>query len=517
LISSRALELDAPAPLLGSVEPRVYTPPLVELTPDTSYGYDVVEFARDVLLHPLDPWQEWIVIHAGELLPDGRPRFRTVLVLVARQNGKTEIPVVLSLYWQFIVGVPLVLGTSTKLDYAKESWQKAVTLAERCPELRGDRSSQWTRSTNGEHESWTFKRGAPNSARYKIAASNAEGGRSLTVHRLICDEIRQHHSYEAWNAAVPAGNAVADFQAWCLSNAGDARSVVLNNLHDSALRFIATGDGDPRLGLFEHSAPEDADPLDPAALAMANPGYGSRVDADALLGAARIAVDAGGEALTGFKTEYMCIRVKLLNPAVDPARWSGCMDVGDLSGARSRLAACVDVAPDGAHATLAVAAMLADDRVRVEIVAAWSGPRAIDDMRRDMLGLLVQVRPQVIGWLPRGPAAVLAADLADRRRRGRRGWPPPGVTVEEIRSEVTAVCMGFEEQVRSLRLAHSDDPLLNAHVLEAEPLSVDGGWVFSRRGEGHVDAAYAAAGAVHLARTLPAPVGRPRIIVVSDD
>jgi hypothetical protein len=38
-------------------------------------------------------------------------------------------------------------------------------------------------------------------------------------------------------------------------------------------------------------------------------------------------------------------------------------------------------------------------------------------------------------------------------------------------------------------------------------------WVFSRKGEGHCDAAYAAAGAVHLARTLPAPVGKPRLVV----
>lgn len=504
--------------ILGSVEPRIFTPPLVELTPETSYGFDVVDFARGVLLHPLDPWQEWIVIHAGELLPDGRPRFRTVLVLVARQNGKTEIPVVLSLYWQFIVGVPLVLGTSTKLDYAKESWQKSVTLAERCAELRGDRQSRWTRSTNGEHESWTFDPYAPDGkgARYKIAASNAEGGRSLTVHRLICDELRQHHSYEAWNAAVPAGNAVADFQAWCLSNAGDGRSVVLNNLHDSALKFIETGDGDPRLGLFEHSAPDDADPLDPRALAMANPGYGSRVDPDALLGAARVAVDAGGEALTGFKTEYMCIRVRLLDPAIDPSKWTACMDVGDLSGARSRLAACVDVAPDGAHATLAVAAMIDGDRVRVEIVGAWSGPRAIDDMRREAPGLLRRIAPQVFGWFPGGPGAVLAADIKSMSKPGRRVLPR-GATVEPIRSEATAVCMGFEEQVRSLRLAHSDDPLMNAHVGEAERLSMGDGWVFRRRGEGHVDAAYAGAGAVHLARTLPAPVGRPRIIVVSDD
>jgi phage terminase large subunit-like protein len=69
---------------------------LRELTPATSYGFEVIDFARDVLEHPLLPWQEFAVIHGGELLPDGRPRFRIVLLLVSRQNGKTELPVVLS-------------------------------------------------------------------------------------------------------------------------------------------------------------------------------------------------------------------------------------------------------------------------------------------------------------------------------------------------------------------------------------------------------------------------------------
>ncbi|MEZ5411043.1 MAG: hypothetical protein R2761_23635 [Acidimicrobiales bacterium] len=70
----------------GSVEPRIFTPPLRELTPETSFGYDVIDFAREVMGIELDPWQQWLAIHVGELLPDGRPRFRYVLILVARQR-----------------------------------------------------------------------------------------------------------------------------------------------------------------------------------------------------------------------------------------------------------------------------------------------------------------------------------------------------------------------------------------------------------------------------------------------
>jgi hypothetical protein len=507
LTNSLSSGLDART-VLGSTAPRLWTPPLRELTPETSVGFHQIEFARDWLGRPFDAWQEFVVIHAGELLPDGRPRFRKVLVMVARQNGKTEIPVILSLYWQFVEAVPMILGTSTKLDYAKESWRRAVQLGERAAKLDELRPPRWKREANGEQESWTRE-----DARYKIAAANANAGRSLTVDRLILDELRQHHDYTAWDAALPTGNAVRDFQAWCMSNAGDDRSVVLNDLREAALTYIETGEGDDTLCLLEWSAPEDADPLDLQALAMANPNLGRRIDPRALLGDARKAVAKGGEVLTGFKTECMCIRVRQLDPAVDPGAWARCLDPGDLAAARSRVALCLDVAPDQLHATLAAAAVLPDGRTRVEVVQAWEGVACTDRLRADLPALLARVRPQVLGWLPNGPAAVLAADLA--ARKDRKGWPPPGVTVTEIKGELTAVCMGLAEQVTAVQVAHSGQGLLDAHALGAERLKRGDAWVFSRKGEGHVDAAYAAAGAVHLARTLPAPVGKPRLVVAN--
>jgi hypothetical protein len=76
--------------------------------------------------------------------------------------------------------------------------------------------------------------------------------------------------------------------------------------------------------------------------------------------------------------------------------------------------------------------------------------------------------------------------------------------------------MGLDEQINTLMVLHSDDPLLNAHVLGAERLPSGDRWVLSRKG-GHCDAAYGVAGVVHLARTLPPPVGKPHLIVVGDD
>ena len=488
--------------VLGSTMPRIWSRPLVDgspgicgcgcpLTPATSFGFDVEAFARDILHHPLDPWQRWVVIHAGELRKgvNGGPRFRQVLVLVARQkhNGKTELLVILSLYWLYVERVRLVLGTSTNLDYARESWDKAVTQAETVPALASEIPANGVRRANGEQTLATVWGG-----RYKIAASNRKGGRSLTVDRLIMDELREHHDWEAYNAAVPAMNAVADAQVWMISNQGDDKSVVLNSLRDQALEGL-----DERLGIFEYSSPDGMDATDVDALAMANPNLGRRIMLDAVMGDAIRAKAAGGEQLATFLTEVHCRRVSLLNPAVDMEAWGECKDeANSLDGLRDNIAVCLDISLDELHATL-YAAAVDGEKVRVDGVKSWDGQMAVRDMIADLPALLERVNPRVLGWFPYGPSAAAAASLAERP-----GWPPFGVKFEPMRADVAAVCMGFAEQVRSRMIAHSDDPLLNAHVGAAEKMYHGDGWRFTRKGAGQVDAAYAAAGAVHLARTL---------------
>ena len=86
----------------GYTEPRVFTPPLRELTPDTTLGFAVIDFAHDVMAVELLPWECWLFIHALEIVGDLEGewyfRFRTIVVLIARQNGKTMMSEVLSLF-----------------------------------------------------------------------------------------------------------------------------------------------------------------------------------------------------------------------------------------------------------------------------------------------------------------------------------------------------------------------------------------------------------------------------------
>jgi hypothetical protein len=291
--------------LVGSAAPRLWTRPLRNLTPRTSLGFEVIDFSRDVLGVPLLPWQEWLFIHGLELKPDGSYRFRTVLVLVARQNGKTTALMVLALWRMVMDAARMILGTSTNLDYARESWQKATELAwgpkgskvfQGVPELEGE--FLMPRYANGEQELTHVGGG-----RYKIGTASRTGGRSLSVDLLILDELREHRTWEAWSAASKTTNARPRGQRWALSNMGDDGSVVLNHLQAKA----AEG-SDPQLGIFEWSAPPGCDVEDWSVWPMANPALGHRISMDTL------ASDLSTDAEEVFRTEVLCQRVPLLEP-----------------------------------------------------------------------------------------------------------------------------------------------------------------------------------------------------------
>jgi hypothetical protein len=476
------------AEVQGSTEPRLWTKPLRKLTPKTSYGFAVIDFAKNVLDFPLDPWQEWLVIHAGELMKDGRPRFRQVVTLVARQNGKTSLLVVLTLFWLFEEQRRMVLSTSTKLDTAKEAWKRAVHMAEATPvlsrQIPAKRGIKWAM---GGEELETV-----GGCRYKIAAANASGGRGLTIDRLVMDELQEAYSWDSYNAAVPATNAIPDAQIFMIATMGVEKSVVLQ-----ALRTQALEGQDERLGLFEWSSPDGMAATDIKALAMANPNLGRRITLDTVMGPAKRAESARGEQLSSFLREYHCRFVPLLDPAIDLEAWAECLEPGEWKGLEGKIALCLDVSLDELHAAL-YAAAVDGERVRVDFVRAWEGQHAIHEMSAELPSLVAKIAPEVLGWFPNGPAAAAAAALEERD-----GWPPGAVRLEPIRGDVTAACMGFAEQVRARVIARSDDPLLDAHVRAAEKMYYGDGWRFTRRGAGQVNAAYAAAGAVHLARTFP--------------
>ena len=483
--------------MYGRAEARVFTPPLRPLTRKTSRGFEVIDFA-EMIGEPLLPWQQWAVIHALELNPDGTYRFRTVLILVARQNGKSLLKRIVTLWRMYMDGAKRIIGVAQDLSLARDQWQMCQDTIHACPDLE----EEWegVRNVNGDEMFWA------GGCRYAIKAATGKAGRGGSNDEVNIDELREQRDWKTWAAVSKTTSARSKAQTWAMSNAGDDNSVVLNQLQD-----VATAGTDPSLCLLEWSAPLGCSLDDVSGWQQANPGLGYTVSEAAIRSA--LATDPPNV----FRTEVLCQRVDQLDGAIDFTAWQACADAtGTMDSLRGRVAACFDAAPDGQHFTLAVGVKLDDGRPRVELVRDWSTTAAV---RAELPALLERIEPLAFGWFPGGPAAELATTLRPlalkyNRHPGKRQdgeFPENG---EISGSAVSEVCQELSGLARARGIVHAGQDLLDMQIRGASKLFVGDGWRFTRRGEGHCDSAYAVAGVVNAVLRMPVRK-RARIRMIS--
>lgn len=480
--------------LVGATEPRLYTPPLRPLDKDSSRGFEVIAFAVIVLQVELDPWQAWFLIHALELLPDGRYRFRKILLVVARQNGKTTILKVLVLWAMLTGSVRLVVGTAQDLDTARQTWDEVrylLTDEEADPEIYaeafgGSSHRGYVITANGKEEIRLH-----NGARYKIKATNADAGRGIPgVGLVLFDELRTHKDWDAWASVSNTTMAVPNALIIGLSNAGTDESVVLNELRAQAL-----AEKDPTLAIFEWSAPEGCALGDRDAWRQANPSLGrGRMDERAL----EAALSAPAAI---FRTENLCQRVVTTDHALDQEAWRGGLDKASVADYREApMYGAVDVSLDGQHTTLVIGTPVADGKVRVWTAAAWD---SVDAARVALPAILAALKLKRLAWCTSGPAAELSPVL---RTAGRRPGSKRGTELVELTGvPLSEACMGLAGAVRGRLVLHQGDALLDSQVDGAGKLWQGDRFVFTRRGAGHVDAVYSLALCVHAILTAPRP------------
>lgn len=504
------------APLIGSTTPRLYPRPLARgvpgpcgcgcaLTPRTSRGFEAATFATDVLGVDLLPWQRWWLIHALETVPGRGPgsrrgrklRFRVILTLVSRQQGKSTLLMIVSLYMMAMGYARLVLGAAQALDIADECWRGALELAEESDDLR----AEIVKVIRGNGKTM-FQ--LANKARYRTVATSRSAGRGLPVDVLLLDEVREQRDWLAWGALSKTTMARPGALMLPTSNAGDAESAVLNSLRAQAI--AAMDDPESTLALLEWSAPDGCELDDRDGWRAAMPGLGITITESAVLSA--LATDPAAV----FRTELLCQAVDIMDAAISPEAWAACADPGGtLAGVRDRIVMVLDVAPDGRHVTAVLAAPVQDDRVRVEVAGAWD---STDLALAALPDLVAAIRPRALGWYPLGPGAVLSADLerlydySDESKRRPR-YAPDLVPIQG--PDVSAACQGLVDVVTTRRLLQPKDPLLDSQVIGSRRKDVGDGFRFVRIGAAHVDAVYATAGAVHIARTLPPPTRRPMV------
>lgn len=429
----------------GITEPRIYTKPNKELTEKTTLGYMAIDYAKNILGIRLYSWQEWALIHIfeieGNLEKDWHFRYRTVVLLIARQNGKTILSKVIASFFLNVLQAKSVFGTSLSVEKAEEVWEAVIADQETIPELASE-IDKVARQNGGKK--LVLKGGRT----YKAGAPNRRAGRGDANDLVMLDELREHRDWETWSASVNSTNARPNALVIGFSNAGDPDSIVLRKLREQAINKIKSNDKDCDLGLFEWSADEELPIDDIEGIRQANPalGYG-------LLTLRAIKSNLETMPENKFRSECLCQTVESLLPEPFPKGcWDNLLDKESEIMPTSDLVYGIDLNADRSAVSISVCGLREDGNYHIECIAKRSGIDWAIDWFRER----AYKQPMKLAYQGRGaPVCGLAEQISTLQ-----GIIPLPIQSDNLMNGWNRFydCIVNEE---GLKIYHLDQPVLN--------------------------------------------------------
>jgi phage terminase large subunit-like protein len=414
---------------------------------DGSRAAEAIELARQAGLE-LDQWQQ-------DLLTDGMATngsawaASTVICLVARQNGKTEAGVVRAAAGAALRGEQ-VIWTAHQFKAARQAFRSMAELVD----TDAFRPYEPKVLRTSGQESIEF--GASGGRVSFIARSSGWSGRGFSIDLLVLDEAFALDD-DQMAALKPSLAASRAGQVWYLSSAPHETSTVLRRL---ALKGRSGEAG--RTVYYEWAAPEDLAPSDTRAWVASNPAMGRRIELRTIADELQ---DLKEEAFRRERLGYWA--PEALGQVFDKATWSS-LAMEDPPPADGPVAFGIDVPPARDASCVAMAQLLGDGSVLVEIVAVDRGATWIVDVAATLAsGRRSPVLVDGAGW---------GRELVEPLRG--RGVE---VTVTDV-GAMAAACAGLFDAYVEGRLRHRNDPILNAAAEAAEKRPVgEARWAWSRR------------------------------------
>lgn len=337
-----------------------------------TYGPRVGQVAR-LLGKPFMPWQQAVADTALEVDPDtGLLAYREVVLTVPRQAGKTLLGLAVKTHRCLGFGEPQnVLYTAQDRIHALAKWEDDQVPALQASPL--SRLFTVRRQRGQEAIRWA------NGSRWGITAPNESAGHSQTLDLGFVDEAWARVDNKLETGLSPTMITRPEPQLWVVSTAGTAASTWLRSKVDAGRE-----QPDARtVAYFEWSAPADADPADPATWRECIPSLGYTVTEDAIRAEHdRLDPDAFARSfLNQWPDEQPAVEWSVIGAG----DWDDCLDPS--SQPVGRVAFAVDVTPDRAWSSIAVAARRSDGLLHVELAdhrpgTGWVAERAAELVER---------------------------------------------------------------------------------------------------------------------------------------
>lgn len=242
-----------PSPLAQLCKPRWATPRNFDRP---TYGPIVARIGGHLGL-PYMPWQHEVMDTACEVDPEtGLFVYREVRLILPRQNGKTGLVLPKMVHRMIGFGErQSIVYTAQTRNAARGKWKKEHVYRLDHSPFFGD--YKVTRDKGGEGIEWE------NDSTYKIDAPTETAGHGDTLDEGVIDEAFAHSDNRVEQAMKPAMATRANAQLWILSAAGTKESTYLIPKVTDGRARVEAGQ-DRGIMYVEYSAPEDADPEDPA-------------------------------------------------------------------------------------------------------------------------------------------------------------------------------------------------------------------------------------------------------------
>jgi phage terminase large subunit-like protein len=411
-------------------------------------------------------WQRDLADVSGEIDPDtGLLFYRTVVVTVMRQQGKTRFT--LPLWVQRCLRWPdiHVKWTMQHASDARLKW-----MEEHVPILtESDLSefllpgSEGVRKQNGS-EHVKFRNGSMQT----LMSTKKTSGHGQVVDLGIVDEAMAQPDDRLHQALRPAMKTryragLPGAQLWIISTVGvQGESEWFHSWVDAGRAAVEAGTcEEDRICFVDYSAPDDADPGDPAVWRACMPALGATIDESTVAAEYREAMLLP-DGLAGFRRQALNQRTsQRADPVIPLHLWDRCVAMVDRDPSAPVWA--VDVSPEQASAAICVGWMRPDGVPQVQVVEHRDGvgwlPGRVSELRAEWPGV----------WLldPRGGSASQA-----------EGWP--GLTVKP--AEARQACAELEAAVREGVFGHYGQVELRTALEGAvKRPQEDGGWSWARR------------------------------------
>ncbi|MFS8534349.1 MAG: hypothetical protein FWJ65_04255 [Limnochordales bacterium] len=443
--------------LRGEQRPRIWTvPPHI-----SSAGQEAVELASAAGLH-LDPWQVWVLDQALGERADGTWAASHVAVIVPRQNGKGAILEARELAGLFLFGERTIIHSAHEFKTSREAFLRIRERIESTPELA--RRVQRFALSHGEEGVYLTS-----GQRLLFTTRSSGGGRGFSGDVVVLDEA-YNLTDAAMAALTPTLATAPNPQVWYTTSAPDKTLAPCEVI--SRVRERALSEDHGRLAYFEWSVelhdefcPTDCtdhyDLDDPAAVRLANPGLGIRLNPESIEDE-RNALSDEDWARERLGVGQWVTRGRAWQVFTETA-WQACSD--PASEPTEPLAFGIAATPDLSYACIAVAGARADGLLHVEV----TGDGSQLDHRSGVNWVVPRMRELVERWRP-------CAVVVDR-------GSPAGALIprlEEVGVDVLApstreyagACMSFYTDVQPRGgqpvIRHRDQAPLNAAVAGVE-------------------------------------------------